>query len=494
MELQVEKKYGVFRIGSTLLEGAQKAPKCLNGDTVNYENSICSLVRRANHPVLVGILQTCGPKYGFTSHGNAIYLCRPMDERYPQFYIGSKIKDTIKNKYITFRFESWPENSIFPKGTFIDLLGDCGVRSVEEKALIYNYSPYTLKKISTPVVPSFEGRERIRGYTLNIDPDGCKDVDDCLSFWDNKVAISIADVSAWCTTNPELVGAQHIGTSLYKNGVCVKPMLPPIYSEDLCSLVVGQDRLALSLIIEFSDSGITSCWVESIVRVDAAYTYDSIYNNREYSSKIRRYASLLSKQELEDSHSWVEAFMVYYNAQVGTLLKTHNVGILRSHRGKNLELCKLFTPLSETYQVLCNYAANYCLPTELTTHVSLGLDAYAHASSPIRRYADIVNQCALKNILFAKSYCVPYSINTLNRCMKGAKRYTRDLVFIDLYYSTSVLSGIVLHSNQIFITQLQKVIVYSNDLEPGTSINLSYYTDQQQLQWKTRVIFKILDI
>jgi exoribonuclease R len=184
--------------------------------------------------------------------------------------------------------------------------------------------------------------------------------------------------------------------------------------------------------------------------------------------------------------------MVYYNAKAGELLKAQSTGILRSHRGKNLELCKLFTPLSETYQVLCNYAANYCLPTELTTHASLGLEAYAHASSPIRRYADIVNQCALKNILFAKSFTVPYSIDTLNRCMKSAKRYTRDLAFIDLYYSTSILSGTVLNSVQIFIHQLQKVIKYSTDLATGTSISLSYYTDQQQLQWKTRVIFKAL--
>jgi len=76
--------------------------------------------------------------------------------------------------------------------------------------------------------------------------------------------------------------------------------------------------------------------------------------------------------------------------------------------------------------------------------------------------------------------------------MKSAKRYTRDLAFIDLYYSTSVLSGTVLNSNEIFIHQLQKVIKYSTDLATGTSISLSYYTDQQQLQWKTRVIFKAL--
>jgi exoribonuclease R len=142
--------------------------------------------------------------------------------------------------------------------------------------------------------------------------------------------------------------------------------------------------------------------------------------------------------------------------------------------------------------VLCNYAANYCAPNDSSTHVSLGLDAYAHASSPIRRYADIVNQCALKNILFASTYNVPYNIDVLNRCMKCAKRYTRDLAFIDLYYSTSVLTGIVLNSNQIFITQLQKVIKYNNELESGTQINLLYYTNQQELQWKTRIIFKAL--
>ena len=116
--LIVKKKYGYFEE----FEGSKKANKSLPYDFVILTNSGCTLLKRTDYPTFVGILGTTGPKYGFTSHGNPIYLCKPLDERYPPFYIGSKIKDTLSNKLIRFNFDSWPENSEFPKGTILDCI------------------------------------------------------------------------------------------------------------------------------------------------------------------------------------------------------------------------------------------------------------------------------------------------------------------------------------------------------------------------------------
>ena len=96
--LIVKKKYGSFQVNGNEFEGAKNANKCLPYDFVIPTSSGCSLSRRNEHPLLVGLLQTTSAKYGFTSKGNPIYLCKPFDEMYPPFYIGSKIIDNVKNK------------------------------------------------------------------------------------------------------------------------------------------------------------------------------------------------------------------------------------------------------------------------------------------------------------------------------------------------------------------------------------------------------------
>ena len=95
-QLVVKKRYGSF----ANFEGAKSADRALPYDFIVSTDKGCSLSRRNEHPTLVGILQTSGARYGFTSHGNAIYLCTPLDEKYPAFYVGSKIVDRVKNKLL----------------------------------------------------------------------------------------------------------------------------------------------------------------------------------------------------------------------------------------------------------------------------------------------------------------------------------------------------------------------------------------------------------
>jgi hypothetical protein len=206
--LIVKKRYGMFEG----FEGAKLANKCLPYDSVSFNTTGCTLVKRHTHPILVGILETTGPKYGLTSHKHPIYLCKPLDTSYPPFYIGSKIIDPVYNKLITFQIENWDKE--FPKGNFIDLLGNCGDYQVEKKACLLLASPYKWKKILPEIIePHKNSRLYIDGYTFNIDPDGCRDVDDCISFMDNKLIISISDVSAWVETNPWMKFAEYIGIS-----------------------------------------------------------------------------------------------------------------------------------------------------------------------------------------------------------------------------------------------------------------------------------------
>jgi len=482
--LIVKKKYGSFTINGNEFEGAKNANKCLPYDIVIPTTSGCRLSRRIEHPLLVGILQTTGAKYGFTGKGNSIYLCKPLDEMYPPFYIGSKIIDIVKNKLITFKFDSWPENSQFPKGNFMDLLGDCGNYEAEKKASLIKANGYKWPKVLPEIVTPSIDAPLLEGFTFNIDPDGCKDIDDCFTLLENSLVISIANVSKWIEYNPWMKYAEYMGTSLYENGTCVKPMFPPILSEDKMSLVKGQKRHALSLIIHFEP--ISYEFKETIVEVDESYTYDNFPNN----DILSNYVYKLTGLKTTDNHKIVELLMLYYNTIAGKTLKKNGIGLLRKQKGVNLERAALFEPLSDAYMYLAYESASYCLPNESSEHEQLGIQSYAHASSPIRRYVDIINQMAIKNKVLVYS-----SIERFNNQQKAAKSFERELMFIDLDFNKKdFLDGIVLNEEKIFIPVLKKTIYYENNLEPKSNVKLLYYTDKQKIYWKDKIIFNIVKL
>lgn len=478
--LLINKRYGSFKIKDKEFEGAKNANKALLFDKVVLTDNGCILHERNEHPILVGVLKTTGAKYGFTSHNNPIYLCNPLDPMYPPFYVASKIVDRLKNKLILFQFQKWEKE--FPQGTFIQLIGDCGNIIAEKNASLLYINPYKWKIDNYQIIkPYIMNRNFLEGFTFNIDPEGCKDVDDCITLLDNGIAISIADVSVWFQMNSWMSLAEKFGTSIYENGKCVKPMFPQILSEDYLSLVENKKRVAYSLIIEFNE---TIAWrfEETVVEVNKSYTYENFPNNTLLNSYVER----LSNIKTEDPHKIVEILMLYYNTKAGEVLKEKNAGILRCQKGKNLELAKQFEPFGDEYMYLCYQSAKYCLPSENTEHKQLNIQNYAHASSPIRRYVDIINQSALKGINLQFE-----SVERFNIQQKKAKQYERDLLIMDLFKNKKLLDGIIIDNSSIFIPYLKKIIKYENSLEPKETVKLDYYMNPQNIRWKDKIIFQI---
>ena len=97
-------------------------------------------------------------------------------------------------------------------------------------------------------------------HVFTIDPSDAKDHDDALSVvrieegvW--EVGIHIADVSHFVEEGSELdLEAYRRGTSVYLVDQVI-PMLPHRLSSDLCSLVEGKDRLAVSLFLTIDEEG-----------------------------------------------------------------------------------------------------------------------------------------------------------------------------------------------------------------------------------------------
>lgn len=117
--------------------------------------------------------------------------------------------------------------------------------------------------------------------TFTIDPVDAKDFDDAISFQrlDNghyEVGVHIADVSYYVRPNMALDDeAIARETSVYLVDRCI-PMLPEVLSNDLCSLVQGQDRLVMSCVLELDDDGnVHNEWYgRSVINSHRRYTYE----------------------------------------------------------------------------------------------------------------------------------------------------------------------------------------------------------------------------
>ena len=112
-----------------------------------------------------------------------------------------------------------------------------------------------------------EIRKDLRAERIfTIDPPTAKDLDDALSIKKNDdgtydVGVHIADVSYFVKPNTALdKDARKKATSVYLVQRAV-PMLPPALSEQLCSLVPGQERLAFTVIFTLTeDAKIVRKW------------------------------------------------------------------------------------------------------------------------------------------------------------------------------------------------------------------------------------------
>ncbi|MEZ0208821.1 MAG: ribonuclease R [Candidatus Paceibacterota bacterium] len=117
--------------------------------------------------------------------------------------------------------------------------------------------------------------------TFTIDPIDAKDFDDAISFkkLENghyEVGIHIADVSYYVKPGMAL-DAEAIAreTSVYLVDRVI-PMLPEVLSNDLCSLVQGQDRLVMSAVFELDDEGkVHGEWYgRSLINSHRRYSYE----------------------------------------------------------------------------------------------------------------------------------------------------------------------------------------------------------------------------
>ncbi|RDB22631.1 Virulence protein SSD1 [Hypsizygus marmoreus] len=230
---------------------------------------------------------------------------KPTDKRVPLIAIPTEQAppDFVQNSegYVDKLFvaciKRHPISSLHPFGTLVEELGPIGDIEVETSALLkdcnFPTEDFTDNVVKClPPLPwtiperELEIRKDLRGERIfTIDPETAKDLDDAVSIKLNEdgtydVGVHIADVAFFVKPNTALDrDARKRATSVYLVQRAV-PMLPPALSEQLCSLVPGQDRLAFTVVFTMSkDAKIVKKWFgKTIIRSAAKLSYQDAQN------------------------------------------------------------------------------------------------------------------------------------------------------------------------------------------------------------------------
>lgn len=129
--------------------------------------------------------------------------------------------------------------------------------------------------------------------TMTIDPADAKDFDDAISFRElangnYEVGVHIADVSHYLKEDTKMnEEAVFRETSVYLVDRTI-PMLPEVLSNDLCSLVEGQDRLTMSTVFEMDkDAQVKNEWFgRGIIKSAKRFTYEEALESIKDESKL----------------------------------------------------------------------------------------------------------------------------------------------------------------------------------------------------------------
>jgi len=285
---------------------------------------------------------------------------------------------------------------------------------------------------------------------MTIDGAATLDFDDAISIEDYgdfyKLGIHITDVGHFLKKEDLIDEEAAIrGSSIYMPDQKI-PMLPDQLGEGLCSLIAGKQRPAVSILIklgrsfEFLDYEV----IPSVIKIKNQYTYHDVNLVADTDlniSVLHQFAEKFRQKRIDQGavhialpeiNVWIDnegeitvnrinresparmlvaEIMIMANWCMAQFLTENNIPAI--FRSQAIPRSRLFQgtegTLFENYMQR-RHLSRLVLDHQAETHSGLGLDAYISATSPIRKYMDLINQRQIRALF---GFEEPYTIQEL---------------------------------------------------------------------------------
>ena len=348
-----------------------------------------------------------------------------------------------------------------PEGKIIEILGKPGECGVDVLCVAKSYElpmefPEKVLKQADRIKETlnegdFYGREDLRDVVMvTIDGEDAKDLDDAVSLTKDEefyhLGVHIADVSNYVQYNSALdKEALKRGTSVYLADRVI-PMLPKKLSNGICSLNAGEDRLALSCLMDIDKKGrvVSHRIVESVIHVKERMSYTDVKKIllQEDEELAKRYEELLP--------------MIFQMKELSELLRNRRKKrgaidfdfpeskLVLDENGKVVDIYpyeqNVATRLIEDFMLAANetVAEEYCmlgLPFVYRTHetpdmekMEVVLEMVHQAGIKVKKGKETISPKEVQKILkeLEGMECEPFFARLILRSMKQAKYTVED--------------------------------------------------------------------
>lgn len=267
--------------------------------------------------------------------------------------------------------------------------------------------------------------EQSLGKVFSIDPENSMDIDDAISFTDNKICIYIAQPHYFLRIQDILERSKKATSTLYGINDIYHLWGNIVTTES--SFIEGKLRPAICIEYTIENNKIINIidYKTSIVNnIQTSYEKCTEYNIITDFIQITKNISL---HEHIDAHDVVSFWMIKTNEYIGN--KYNNL-IYRNVEESIDKLINDFYPITDTKikQIFLSKTFDksiYSVNKDTTYHKYLNIRNYVHFTSPIRRIVDTINNyCVFHNIGIDS---LDINIENLNIIDKLTKKYHKNI-------------------------------------------------------------------
>jgi exoribonuclease R len=463
--------------------------------------------------------------------GKLLYKFIPYDKHLPSFLVPYEIKkmDFSKvqpNMYVLVKYSNWDYKH--PIGKLTQIIGNVDILDNYYEYQLYckelnnsiqnfiNITNNKLNNISSLTEQILEKNSNINDRrswkTFTIDPSLCTDYDDAFSIMkiNNTTMISI-----YISNVPLVLDQFELWTAFTERISTIylpnrkKSMLPPILSDDLCSLVKSHDRFAFTLDITINENYeiISSLFSNTLINIKENFIYEEpkLLTNNDYNHLLVVTKEIQKKYEytteIKDSHDLVEHWMLLMNIYTAERLEPYKKGIFR-----------ITTPIENKFMSAISGQYIDAETTPIGTHngITSGKHVYLHITSPIRRLVDLLNMIKFQSImnlgnlsyhseLFYEMW--KKRINEINDKMRKIKSVQNNCMLLNMIQNNEEMLSVsydgyifdkLTNKYSVYIPELKLVSNYKSDEEldiySSHKFKLYLFIDEDNFYKKVRLL------